>query len=64
MKQNSVEKIENRAKDIIAARSKIYLLEYISKSKKSVLQSVGKNKQPDPLSPKQTGSSSNLGNNS
>jgi len=38
MKQLTVEKIENRAKDIIAARSKIYLLEYISKSKKSVLQ--------------------------
>ena len=38
MKQITVEKIENRAKDIIAARSKIYLLEYISKSKKSVLQ--------------------------
>ena len=38
MKQLTIEKIENRAKDIIAARSKIYLLEYISKSKKSVLQ--------------------------
>ena len=38
MKQLTVEKIENRAKDIIAARNKIYLLEYISKSKKSVLQ--------------------------
>ena len=38
MKLIIVEKIENRAKDIIAARSKIYLLEYISKSKKSVLQ--------------------------
>ena len=38
MKQLTIGKIENRAKDIIAARSKIYLLEYISKSKKSVLQ--------------------------
>ena len=38
MKQITVEKIENRAKDIIAARSKVHFLEHISKSKKSVLQ--------------------------
>ncbi len=38
MKIITVEKIENRAKDIIAARSKTYLLEYILKSKNSVLQ--------------------------
>ena len=36
MRKITVEKIENRAKDIIAARNKTYLLKYILKSKNSV----------------------------
>jgi len=38
MRKLTVEKIENRTKDIIAARSKTYLLKFILKSKNSVLQ--------------------------
>ena len=38
MRKITVKKIENRAKDIIAARNKTYLLKFILKSKNSVLQ--------------------------